>query len=60
LLLTFVIPRFQQVFEGMLGPGQKLPTFTLIVMGISNTVKNHIIMTAIGVVIFVILFFVVY
>jgi type IV pilus assembly protein PilC len=56
LLLTFVIPRFQQVFEGMLGPGQQLPTFTLIVMGISNAVKNHIVVTAGCVVVFIVLF----
>ena len=42
MLLTFVIPRFQQVFEGMLGPGQQLPQFTRIVMGISDAVKSHI------------------
>jgi type IV pilus assembly protein PilC len=56
LLLTFVIPRFQQVFEGMLGPGQKLPAFTRIVMGVSNTVKNHIVVTAGCVAVFVVLF----
>ena len=56
LLLTFVIPRFQQVFEGMLGPGQKLPTFTRIVMGASNTVKNHIVVTMGCVAVFVVLF----
>jgi type IV pilus assembly protein PilC len=56
LLLTFVIPRFQSVFEGMLGPGQQLPWFTRLVMGISNTVKNHIIVTAACLAVFVVLF----
>ena len=56
LLLTYVIPKFQLVFVGMLGPNEKLPTFTLIVMGISNVVKDHIIWTAIGLAVFVVLF----
>ena len=56
LLLTFVIPRFQLVFVGMLGPGQQLPYFTRLVMGISNAVKNHIVVTAVCVVVFIILF----
>src|ERR1700690_3892833 len=38
LLLTFVIPRFQVVFEGM---NIKVPGFALIVRGFSAAVKDH-------------------
>jgi type IV pilus assembly protein PilC len=56
LLLYFVIPRFQEVFKGLLPPGTPLPRFTLIVLGISNFVKVHFLVTAGSVVVFVILF----
>ena len=41
LLLVFVIPRFQAVFEGLL-PGQSLPGFTLAVLNFSTLVRDHI------------------
>jgi len=41
LLLVFVIPRFQAVFEGLL-PGRSMPAFTLAVMKISQLVRDHI------------------
>lgn len=53
LLLTFVIPRFQDVFAGM---NIKMPKFTLIVLAVSNAVKNHFITTAMGVAAFVVVF----
>jgi type IV pilus assembly protein PilC len=56
LLLTWVIPRFQSVFEGMLGPGHQLPWFTRLVMGISNAVKIHFAVTAGCIVVFIVLF----
>ena len=40
LLLVFVIPRFQMVFDGLLN-GKPMPAFTLLVLNISNLVKNH-------------------
>jgi type IV pilus assembly protein PilC len=40
LLLVFVIPRFQMVFDGLLG-GRRMPEFTLVILGISNVVKGH-------------------
>jgi len=55
LLMVFVIPRFKDVFNGMLN-GEPLPTFTQIVLNVSDTIKNHFVRTGIGVVIFVILF----
>jgi type IV pilus assembly protein PilC len=42
MLMVFVVPKFQEVFAGM---GMKLPTFTLLVLGISNVIKNNILMT---------------
>ena len=53
LLLTFVIPKFQGVFEGM---NMKMPKFTLAVLAVSNTVKNHFFWTAIGIAAFVVVF----
>jgi len=43
LLLTFVIPRFQGVFEGM---GVTMPKFTLFVLAVSAAVKNHFFTTS--------------
>jgi len=40
LLLTFVIPRFQAVFEGLLN-GREMPAFTLLVLKISEAFKSH-------------------
>jgi type IV pilus assembly protein PilC len=55
ILMVFVIPKFREVFAG-LGEGRPLPKFTQIVLGISEMIKDHIIYTAIGVAIFVIIF----
>ena len=40
LLLLFVIPRFQAVFDGLLG-GRPMPAFTLAVLKISDVFKSH-------------------
>jgi type IV pilus assembly protein PilC len=40
LLLVFIIPRFQIVFEGLLN-GKKMPAFTLAVLKISDVFKSH-------------------
>ncbi|MGA9450964.1 MAG: type II secretion system F family protein [Verrucomicrobiia bacterium] len=40
LLLSFVIPRFQAVFEGLLN-GREMPAFTLLVLKISDGFKSH-------------------
>ncbi|HEV2437383.1 MAG TPA: type II secretion system F family protein [Verrucomicrobiae bacterium] len=53
LLLTFVIPRFQGVFEGM---GVKMPKFTLFVLAVSAAVKDHFFVTSICVAAFVAVF----
>jgi type IV pilus assembly protein PilC len=36
VIMIFVIPQFQQIFLGLLGPGEQLPLPTRIVVGISN------------------------
>lgn len=36
IIMVVVIPQFQQIFIGLLGPGEALPLPTRIVMGISN------------------------
>jgi type IV pilus assembly protein PilC len=45
ILLVKVVPKFQEVFAGMLPPGAQLPQFTRIVLGISNTVKDNFLVT---------------
>src|ERR1035437_9959152 len=42
LLMVMVVPKFKDVFSGM---GFTLPTFTRFVMGISDIIKNNILMT---------------
>jgi len=48
ILMTYVVPKFKEVFEGMLD-GQQLPGFTRLVLGISDTIKGHFLWTAVGV-----------
>ena len=55
ILLVYVIPKFKEVFAGML-EGQGLPGFTLFVLAISDAVKDHFLITIGGVVVFVVLF----
>jgi type IV pilus assembly protein PilC len=55
ILMIFVVPKFELIFKDML-PGQDLPAFTRLVLGISNTIKNHSIATAVIVIILIIAF----
>ena len=41
LLLVYVIPRFQSVFEGLV-PGRAMPAFTLAVLNLSQLVQHHL------------------
>src|ERR1700744_5368813 len=41
VLMVFVIPKFKEVFAGMLD-GAQLPAFTRLVLGISEVIKDHI------------------
>src|SRR5262252_621989 len=55
ILMIKVVPSFKSVFEGML-EGAQLPAFTRLVLGISEAVKDHIVYTAAGVAVFVVIF----
>ena len=57
ILLVYVIPKFKDVFAGML-EGQGLPPFTLFVLAISDTVKDHFFYTIGGIAVFVVVFMV--
>src|SRR5258705_11367856 len=50
ILMIKVVPAFRQVFEGQ---NMVLPAFTRLVLGISEAVKDHILMTPIGAIILV-------
>ena len=41
VLMVFVVPKFKEVFAGML-EGAQLPAFTRLVLGISEIIKDHI------------------
>jgi type IV pilus assembly protein PilC len=53
LLMTMVVPKFKEVFSGM---GFTLPWFTRFVMGISDLIKNNILMTMGALAVLVVLF----
>ena len=55
ILMVYVIPKFKDVFAGML-EGAQLPQFTRFVLGVSEVVKDHFIYTVCGVAVFVVLF----
>ncbi len=54
ILLTFVIPKFEEVFKGLL-EGKPLPTFTQFVLDTSRFVKDHVLMTLAGILAFIVL-----
>jgi type IV pilus assembly protein PilC len=54
ILMVVVVPKFKEIFAGMLN-GQALPEFTQLVLAISDTIKDHFLMTLLGVVLFFIL-----
>ncbi len=53
LLLTFVVPKFKEVFSGM---GVKMPGFTLFVLALSDIIKNNILATLGAIAVLVIIF----
>src|SRR6266498_3001403 len=55
ILMVKVVPSFKSVFEGML-EGAQLPAFTRLVLGISEAIKDHIVVTSLGIAVFVIIF----
>ena len=50
ILMTYVIPKFKVIFADMLGPGETLPEFTLLVLAISDAIKNNVVAVIIGIV----------
>jgi type IV pilus assembly protein PilC len=40
LMMVFIVPRFKEVFEGLMG-GAQLPAFTRFVMQLSDLVRHH-------------------
>jgi len=55
ILMVFVVPKFEAIFKDML-PGKPLPAFTRLVLGISNVIKDHVILTACVVIVLIIAF----
>ena len=53
LLMTFVVPKFKDVFAGM---GFELPGFTVFVLAVSDLVRLHILPTMGGLAVLVVLF----
>ncbi len=47
LMMLFIVPRFQQVFAGLMD-GKPLPWFTMFIFQISETVRQHAPIVAIG------------
>ena len=54
-LLVYIVPRFEAIFQDMLG-GKQLPTITRFVIGVSGFVKNHGLILLGGIVGFVVLY----
>jgi type IV pilus assembly protein PilC len=52
-LLVFIVPKFQAIFTDMLG-GKRLPLLTEMVIGVSDLVKNNIIILIGGIVVLVV------
>jgi type IV pilus assembly protein PilC len=50
VLMVLVIPKFKEIFEGALGNGRALPSFTTFVLGISEAIKDHFVRTVIEIV----------
>lgn len=53
VLMIWVVPKFKEIFKDML-PGKGLPAFTQLVLGISDMIANNFLMTAGGVIAFII------
>jgi len=48
VMMVFVVPRFQLVFEGLL-KGAAMPAFTTFILRISEVIRHHALVTAVGV-----------
>ncbi|MBI61117.1 MAG: pilus assembly protein PilC [Verrucomicrobiales bacterium] len=56
ILMTFVIPKFKAIFADMLGDGETLPGFTMLVLNISDAIRNNVVAVIGGVFAFFIVF----
>jgi len=41
IIMTYVVPKFKMIYADMLEPGEVLPEFTMLVLTISDTIKNN-------------------
>jgi type IV pilus assembly protein PilC len=48
VLMIWVVPKFKEIFKDML-PGEQLPAFTRFVLGISDAIANHTVVSGIAV-----------
>ena len=55
VLMVWVVPKFEEIFQGMLG-GSQLPPFTRFVLGVSRMIKDHALIT-LGIVVTVAILF---
>jgi type IV pilus assembly protein PilC len=53
VLMVWVVPKFKDIFKDML-PGESLPGFTRFVLGVSEVIKDHFIVTFICIVVLVV------
>jgi len=47
LLMVYIVPKFKLIFVDLLN-GQPMPAFTVFVLGVSETIKNHILLVGTG------------
>jgi type IV pilus assembly protein PilC len=52
LLMVFIVPRFQAVFDGLLN-GRPMPAFTVMVLNLSGMFRNHYLTVGMAVIAFV-------
>ena len=41
IIMTYVVPKFKMIYADMLEPGEVMPEFTLLVLKISDAIKNN-------------------
>jgi type IV pilus assembly protein PilC len=56
ILMVYVVPKFKEIFNDMLGEGSRMPAFTEFVLGISDMIAGHFVVTA-GVVVALVIAF---
>ncbi len=53
ILMVFVVPKFQEMFTGLLN-GRPMPAFTMLILRISEVVKHHFLLTVCGITVFIV------